>query len=340
MSLLDAPATTADRVPRTTEGTTRLLLRRVWAPVRAWPVSLTLGAAVLGAVVLVLLLAPWIAPYDPASQDLGDRLAPTSAEHLLGTDQLGRDVLSRLLDGGRFSVSIAALTLAVCAVGGTLIGIVCARRRGALDEFVMRVTDVLLAFPEMIVALFLVAVIGANYVTLVLALVIGGWTPFARLARGLAMEIESRDFIEAARALGCSKTFIVVRHVLPNAMSPLMAHAALRFGHKLITVGALSFLGLGVQPPDADWGSMLADGQPYMSRAPGLVIFPGLAIFITALAVTLIGQGIDRRRSGRRSERSTGEGTVAALVVPPSDAGPPSSAASRTGPSGVVEEES
>lgn len=121
--------------------------------------------------------------------------------------------------------------------------------------------------------------------------------PFARLARGLTLEIDSRDFIEAARALGCSSTFIVFRHILPNALSPLTAHAALRFGHKLITVGALSFLGLGVQPPDADWGSMLADAQPFMSAAPGLVIYPGLAIFITALSVTLIGQGINARRS-------------------------------------------
>lgn len=266
---------------------------------RTWPPSLLVGVTVFGVVLAVLILTPWIMPHDPVAQNLAGRLAPSSAQHLLGTDHLGRDVLSRLMAGGRLSVSIAAITLAICAVSGTLIGIVCARRRGRLDEFVMRVTDVLLAFPEIIVALFLVAVLGANYLTLILALVIGGWTPFARLARGVTLEIDSRDFIEAARALGFSSRFIVFRHVLPNALSPLMAHAALRFGHKLITVGALSYLGLGVQPPDADWGSMLADAQPYLTGTPGLVICPGLAIFVTALSVTLIGQGLNARRNRR-----------------------------------------
>jgi ABC-type dipeptide/oligopeptide/nickel transport system permease subunit len=266
---------------------------------RTWPPSLLVGVTVFGVVLAVLILTPWIMPHDPTAQNLAGRLAPSSAQHLLGTDHLGRDVLSRLMDGGRLSVAIAAVALAICAVSGTLIGIVCARRRGRFDEFVMRVTDALLAFPEIIVALFLVAVLGANYLTLILALVIGGWTPFARLARGVTLEIDSRDFIEAARSLGFSPRFIVFRHVLPNALSPLMAHAALRFGHKLITVGALSYLGLGVQPPDADWGSMLADAQPYLTGTPGLVIYPGLAIFVTALSVTLIGQGLNARRNRR-----------------------------------------
>jgi ABC-type dipeptide/oligopeptide/nickel transport system permease subunit len=270
-----------------------------WANPRSWPPSLLVGVIVFGVVLAVLILTPWITPHDPAAQNLSGRLAPSSAGHLLGTDHLGRDVLSRLMDGGRFSVSIAAIALAICAVTGTLIGIVCARRRGRLDGFVMRVTDVLLAFPEIIVALFLVAILGTNYLTLILALVIGGWTPFARLARGVTLEIEASDYIEAARALGCSPTFIVFRHVLPNALSPLMAHTALRFGHKLITLGALSYLGLGVQPPDADWGSMLADAQPYLTGTPGLVLYPGLAIFVTALSVTLIGQGLNARRNRR-----------------------------------------
>lgn len=268
-----------------------------WHAVRTWPPALLVGVAVATVIGVILLLTPWIAPYDPAAQDLGQRLAGSSGVHWLGTDQLGRDILSRLMYGGRFSVTIAAITLAVCAVGGTLLGIVCARRKGVLDELVMRVSDVLLAFPEVIVAMFLVSIVGANQVTLIIALVIGGWTPFARLARSVALEIESRDFMEAARCLGLSKRFILFRHLLPNAVSPLLAHAALRFGHKLITVGALSFLGLGVQPPDADWGSMLSAGQPYMSTVPGLVLYPGLAIFVTALSVTLIGQGVNARRS-------------------------------------------
>lgn len=301
MSRVDNPAPAAldgslDVVP--TSGGPRIGgLQRL----RTWPWSLRLGLLGLLAVVLVLLATPWISPADPALQDLSNKLKPPSGAHWLGTDQLGRDVLSRLMWGGRFSVSIAAITLAISAVFGTLLGIVCARTKGALDEFVMRVSDVLLAFPEMIVAMFLVSILGAGYGTLILALAIAGWTPFARLARALALEINSRDFIEAAESLGFSRTFIVLRHLLPNAFNPLLAHASVRFGHMLITVGALSFLGLGVAPPDSDWGSMLADGLPYMSRAAGLVIYPGLAIFLTALAVTLTGRGINvrPRRQGR-----------------------------------------
>lgn len=268
---------------------------------RTWPWSLRLGLLGILVVVLVLLATPWIAPADPRLQDLSNGLAAPGAEHLLGTDQLGRDVLSRLMWGGRFSVTIAAIAVVICAVFGTLLGIICARVKGPLDEFVMRVSDVLLAFPEMIVAMFLVSILGAGYGTLILALVLGGWTPFARLARAMALEINSRDFIEAAESLGFSRTFIIMRHLLPNAFSPLLAHASVRFGHKLITVGGLSFLGLGVTAPDSDWGSMLADGLPYMSRGAGLVIFPGLAIFLTALAVTLTGRGIDlrSRRQGK-----------------------------------------
>lgn len=301
MSRLDAPPTPlpepVEGLPEPVEGPAkRPTLARRQGGLRNWPWTLTLGVFILGAVLLILLVTPLIAPHDPAAQDLANRLQPGGGEHLIGTDQLGRDLLTRVMYGGRFSVTIAAITLAICAVFGTLLGFLCARRRGVLDEVVMRVSDVLLAFPEMIVAMFIVSILGASEVTLIVALVIGGWTPFARLARGVALEIEGKDFIEAARGLGCSTRFIVLRHVLPNALSPLLAHAALRFGHKLITVGALSFLGLGVQPPAADWGSMLADAQPFMTRAPWLVLWPGLAIFVTALSVTLIGQGLNTKR--------------------------------------------
>ena len=295
MSVLDGPKTmTADVISRAPARR-----RREFGKVLRQPWTLVVGAAILGLIVVLLLLTPWIAPYDPAQQDLTQRLAAPSAAHWLGTDQLGRDLLTRLMYGGRFSVTIAAITVVICAVIGTLVGILCARVRGAFDELVMRVCDVLLAFPEMIVAMFVVSILGASKTTLILALVIGGWTPFAKLARGVALEVDARGFVEAARALGCSRRFIVLRHLLPNSLNPLLAHGALRFGHKLITVGALSYLGLGVQPPAADWGSMLAAAQPYLSQAPHLVVYPGLAIFVTALSVTMIGQGINARRGGR-----------------------------------------
>ncbi|MEV0779970.1 ABC transporter permease [Streptomyces sp. NPDC050433] len=269
------------------------------ATVRGWPWTVRVGAAVFVLVIAVLALTPWIAPYDPAAQDLSQRLVGPSGQHWLGTDQLGRDVLSRLMYGGRFSVSIAAITLVLSAAFGTLIGAFSARVGGMVDEFLMRVVDLLISIPDVVVALFLIAVFGTGYGTLIAALTIVGWTPFARLMRGLALEINSRDFIEAAEALGCSRTFIIVRHVIPNAMRPMTALSFLRFGHKLITVGGLSFIGLGVQPPDSDWGAMLVDAQPYMEQMPLLVMVPGLAIFLTALSVSLIGQGVEPAEKSR-----------------------------------------
>ena len=263
-----------------------------------------LGLFVFSVIIVALILTPWISPFDPAALDLRQRIVPPSSEHWLGTDHLGRDVLSRLLDGGRFSVTIALITLVLSVVIGTVIGALSARVGGWFDEVVMRTVDLLLCFPEVILALFLTAILGPGYTTLVLALTIVGWTPFARLARGLALEVNSRDFIAAAEVLGCRKRFIVIRHMVPNVIRPIAAITFLRFGHKLITVGGLSFLGLGVQPPDSDWAAMLAAALPYMERMPLLAIAPGMAIFVTAVSVTMIGQGLEIGADSRALFRS------------------------------------
>jgi ABC-type dipeptide/oligopeptide/nickel transport system permease subunit len=303
--LTQPPPAPKPAVPETTAAEVRpnviaLLMRG--AGNQHW--AFKVGAALLTVILLILLLTPWIAPYDPAAQDLTNRLAGPSAEHWFGTDHLGRDVLSRLMWGGRFSVTIAAITLVISAVVGSLIGAVAARVGGWFDELVMRTVDVLICFPDVVIALFLIALFGTGYTTLIIALTISGWTPFARLMRGLALDINSKDFVEAAEILGLPRWYILLRHVIPNAMRPVVAMSFLRFGHKLITVGALSYLGLGVQPPDSDWGAMLLDAQPYMQRAPTVGILAGAAIFLTALSVTMIGQGLDvrkRRRSGAKA---------------------------------------
>lgn len=266
---------------------------------RKLPLHIRLAACVLAVVVLSVALAGWIAPYQPAEQDLASRLSAPTGAHWLGTDHLGRDTLSRLLDGGRFSLTIAALATVLTAVIGTAIGVLSARRRGWLDEFFTRTNDILLAMPEMVVALFLVAALGAGYPSLLLALTVTGWTPFARLARALAYDVSARGFIEAARVLGCSPWFTVRRHILPHLAGPLLGQATLRFGQFLISVGALSYLGLGVQPPQSDWGSMLAAAQPYAVRSPLTILAPGLVIFAVALCVTLIGQHLARMSSSR-----------------------------------------
>ena len=267
----------------------------------------TFGMSVFAVIAALLVLTPWISPHDPAALDLRLRMVPPGPEHWLGTDHLGRDVLSRLLEGGRFSVSIALVTLLASVGIGTVLGALSARIGGLFDEALMRAVDLLLSFPEVVVALFLIAILGPGYGTLVLALTITGWTPFARMSRGLALEVNARDYIAAAEVLGCRRRFIVLRHLIPNLARPIAAISFLRFGHKLITVGGLSFLGLGVQPPGSDWGAMLADARPYMERMPLLAIAPGLTIFLTALSVTMVGQGLeisaDRRMvtaAGRR----------------------------------------
>ena len=263
------------------------------------PVLVWVAAALLALIVLSVVFSPWIAPYPPAAQDLTARLAPPSPAHWLGTDHLGRDTLSRLLDGGRFSLVTAAVATVLTAVIGTGIGVLSARRRGWVDELLTRTNDVLLALPEMVVALFLVAVLGPGPLSLLLALTVTGWTPFARLARALAYDVSARGFVEAARVLGCSPSFVVLRHILPHLSGPLLGQAALRFGQFLITVGALSYLGLGVQPPQSDWGAMLAAAQPYAVRAPVTVLAPGLVVFTVALCVTLIGQRLAHMSSTR-----------------------------------------
>lgn len=268
------------------------------------PAHVLVAASILALIVLAVALSPWITPYSPAAQDLGARLSPASGAHWLGTDHLGRDTLSRLLEGGRFSLTIAALATVLTGVIGTAIGVASARRKGWIDEFFTRTNDVFLALPEMVLALFLVALLGSGHLSLLLALTLAGWTPFARLARALAYDVSARGFIEAARVVGCPPSFIVLRHILPHLAGPLLGQATLRFGQLLINVGALSYLGLGVQPPQSDWGSMLAAAQPFALRSPLTILAPGLAIFVVALCVTLIGQHLARRSGGRLSAAS------------------------------------
>ncbi|YCK80154.1 ABC transporter permease [Arthrobacter sp. D3-18] len=267
------------------------------APLRNRSAIDAAAVVILVLIVAAVAAAPWLAPFPPDDQNLAARLAPPSATHWLGTDHLGRDTLSRLLDGGRFSLVVAALATALTGAIGLVVGVLSARRKGWLDEFFTRTNDVLLALPEMVVALFIVAAMGTGFTSLLVALTVTGWTPFARLARTLAYDVSARGFVEAARVVGCSPSFIIFRHILPHLAAPMLGQATLRFGQLLISVGALSYLGLGVQPPQSDWGSMLAAAQPYAERAPWGIIAPGLAVFLVALCVTLIGQRASRRAS-------------------------------------------
>ena len=266
--------------------------RRRW---QSGEITLLLSLCALSVIVVATLAAPWLTPHDPNQQTLAQRLAPPSAAQWLGADQLGRDLLARILYGGRASLWLAALAVLLSGAIGVIIGLVAGRNGGWFDEFVMRLVDVLIVFPGIVLALVIAALLKPGFGSLLLALTITGWTTYARLARALTLEVLARPFIEAALAVGLSERRLLLRYVLPNISGPLLAMTFLRFGHTLLTVAALSYLGVGVQPPTPDWGAMLAEAQPYMQRAPRLLLAPSLLIFLTALSVTLIGQGLTLR---------------------------------------------
>ncbi len=258
-----------------------------------WHSMAIFGLVTFGVVALVSIFAPLLATHDPIDQDLLSRLQFPSAEHLLGTDALGRDVFSRILYGGRLALVISFVSVLISALIGTVLGALASRHAGSLlDEILMRAIDLFLSFPNIIIALMIVTTMKPGFWSLVLALAITGWVPYARLARAVGLEIATQTYIEAAAATGESEFLTMRKHILPNTLGPILAQVFLRFGHTLLTIAGLSYLGIGIQPPTPDWGAMLADAQAYMLRVPTLILAPGLAIFITTLGVTMAGQGL------------------------------------------------
>jgi ABC-type dipeptide/oligopeptide/nickel transport system permease subunit len=258
-----------------------------------WHSTAVIGLITFGIILLASILAPVIAPYDPADQVLRERLQKPSREHLLGTDALGRDEFSRILYGGRLAFVITFISVFIGATFGTFLGALASRHSGSvLDEMIMRAIDLFLAFPNIIIAMMILVMLKPGIMSLVLALTITGWTPYARLARAVGLEISTQTYIEAAAATGESEFLTLRKHILPNTMGPILAQIFLRFGHTMLLIAGLSYLGIGIQPPTPDWGQMLSEAQPYMLRVPMLIIAPGMAIFITTLAVTLAGQGL------------------------------------------------
>jgi len=282
---MEAPAPLVQNPPVTTD------LRH--AAKFRWHSTALIGLIIFGIIVLASILAPVLSKYDPNHQDLTHRLQKPSIQHVLGTDSNGRDVFTRILYGGRETMVISFFSVLINAVLGTFLGAMAARRAGSVvDEILMRGIDLFISFPNMIVALIVVVMLKPGFWSIVIALSITGWTPYARLARAVGLEINTQTYIEAAAATGESEFLTMRKHVLPNTMGPVLAQVFLRFGHTLLTIAGLSYLGIGIQPPTADWGSMLADAQPFMERVPTLILSPGLIIFITTLSVTLIGQGL------------------------------------------------
>ena len=250
------------------------------------------GLGVVAALVAVALLAPAIVPYDPNDQSFRIKLQAPSAEHFLGTDEFGRDVLSRILVGTRVALGVGIVPVAIALVIGVTLGLIAGYFGGGADQVVMRVIDVILAFPWLLLAIGIMAILGPGIQNVVIAVAIVYIPAFARIVRGSVLSIKEKEYVEAARAMGQPNTRIIVRHVLANAWAPIIVLATLSIGQAIIYAAGLSFIGLGTQPPDADWGVMLTSGREYLRDAPWLGFFPGLAILITVLAFNLFGDGL------------------------------------------------
>jgi peptide/nickel transport system permease protein len=251
-----------------------------------------IGLTLVLAVTFAAVFAPALAPAEPNEQDLLNRLDSPSAEHPMGTDQLGRDMLTRLLYGARISLRIAVSVVAITLAIGTAVGVVAGYAGGWVDEALMRFVDVLLAFPGILLALVIAGILGPSLTNIMIALAVVGWTQYARIVRGSVLSIKEKEFIKAAQLMDVSRPRIIARHVVPNVITPVVVLATMNMAYVILGTAALSFLGLGAQPPTPEWGTMLSQGRNHLQDAWWVVNFPGLAIMITVLGFNLLGDGL------------------------------------------------
>ena len=251
------------------------------------------AALVLLAAVLLALLAPWLPLLDPDTVDTPNRLRPPfAAGHRLGTDEFGRDLLARLVWGARVSLLAGVATASAAMVIGVTLGVLGGFYTGWVETVVMRLTDILMAFPYILLAIAIVAGLGPGLRNAMIAIAIVGFPIYTRLVRGVVLSLREREFVEAGRALGATDPVILARHILPHLLSPVLVAFSLDVGAKILATAGLSFLGLGTQPPTADWGSMLATGRQFVVLSPHVVLLPGLAIFVIVLALNLVGDAL------------------------------------------------
>lgn len=254
-------------------------------------------AAIVGTIIVLIfvilaIIAPLIAPYDPKLPDMSKKLQTPSSEHWLGTDDKGRDILSRILFGARISLTVGILSTCLGAFVGIVLGIVSGYYGRWLDSLIMRICDVLLAFPGILLALAIVSVLGSSTTNVILAVAFFAVPTFARIVRGSTLTVKKLEYIDAIKAMGASDFRIIFKHIFPNILSPIIVQATLYIASAILTACALSFLGMGTQPPTPEWGAMLSDGRSYVSYAPHLSLFPGIAILLVVIGFNLFGDGL------------------------------------------------
>jgi len=260
---------------------------------------LKLGTVIVGLTLLAALVGPALTPFDPAAQDLAARLATPSLAHPFGLDELGRDILARVLAGARVSFLVGFTVVIVSAAVGTVLGSVAGYFGGRIDDLISRVIDTLLAFPGLLLAIALVAVLGPSLANVLFALTIIGWVGYARLVRGQVLRAREFEYVQAAKALGAGTTRILWKHIIPTAMPAVVVQGTLGMAGAIIGEASLSFLGLGVQPPTPSWGTMLNGGRAHILDAPHLTLFPGLAIALLVLGLNFLGDGLRDRLDPR-----------------------------------------
>jgi peptide/nickel transport system permease protein len=251
-----------------------------------------IGALIIVALFIIAVFTPIISPYDPTSIDVYNVLSPPSKEHILGTDELGRDLLSRIIWGSRVSLKVGFIAVGIAIVIGVFIGSIAGFYGGKIDGILMRFVDVMLAFPTFFLILAVISVLEPNIYTIMVVIGITGWMDVARLVRAEFFTLKERDFVYAAKALGVSNLRLMFRHILPNALSPVFVAATFGIAGAILTESGLSFLGLGIQPPEPSWGNILTSGKDNIEVAWWLSLFPGLAILITVLSYNLVGEGL------------------------------------------------
>lgn len=253
--------------------------------------------AITGLIIIILLvsiavLAPVLVPHDPNEQKLEQVMLTPCAEYPFGTDDFGRCLLSRVIFGARVSLEIGLIVTVVSTITGVILGLLAGFYGGIIDEIIMRIVDIFLAFPGLILALVIAGLLGPGMYNVILALSLVGWMGYTSVVRGVVLAEKEKEFVESARALGANNLYIMYRHLLPNILTPVIVMASIGIGHAILAAAGLSFLGLGEQPPTPVWGSMLNHGKAYLQSAPHLTIFPGLAILITVLAFNFFGDGL------------------------------------------------
>ena len=266
-----------------------------------------IGGVIVLCVIVVAILAPYIAQHDPIANDLSKRLQAPSREHLFGTDEFGRDVFSRVVWGTRISLMVACIVVTIAVMGGVAVGIITGYFLGLIDTLVMRVIDVMLAFPAILLALAVMASLGSNLSNVMIAIAVAFLPRFARLQRSVVLSIRELDYIQAARAVGASHQRVILRHLFPNCVAPIIVMVTVSAADAILIEASLSFLGLGVQPPTPTWGGVISDGREFLRNAPWVSTVAGVAIMITVLGLNLMGDGlrdlIDPRLRGEEVRR-------------------------------------